>query len=349
MEAANKPMRNTFNEQNTKSISLPLIWILGSSLLFSLVLYIFLYSHGVRAWVVLGTSLFAQHHFFLAYLFGLDSAARYMWGSRTLAIGVVIILISTTAFFYQTLLTIVSSFFGILAVLFYFYLHYYENILYFWEKTAKVSRRSNRSPVERLLFYGTLASATVFIFLPHAKNFGVKFENAAIHFTGIQPELYGASIALTVVLFILLWIKSAQKKIMTISCAGIIVLTWGLAWFGSFFLDFLGLVYLHVLWHFSMWNAFYVWKLWDRSQSFSLFPKKIHFRGLGFLHYARSGPAPFILFSILAAIPFVIYFALDYDRLRQTLLYHVFYGQFAMFIWAVPHITFSFLPFRSPA
>lgn len=199
----------------------------------------------------------------------------------------------------------------------------------------------------RRLFYFILAGATFITFLPIIQAQGSRFGAVRIRYSGFEEIVYIISFFILLILTSLFLYQSKHRfsalKILALALVGVGVLTFT----ASRFLTLIGILYFTPIWHFFLWHIFYVWKLWQRSRSISPLPS---FSVISpeqplnkFLAYATSGPLPFLLISVLFAIPVVGYAALDYDGSIPSLFSHPFYGQFAMFIWAIPHITLSFV------
>ncbi|MBI2054949.1 MAG: hypothetical protein HYT39_02520 [Candidatus Sungbacteria bacterium] len=319
----------------------PFFLIISISLLLTAAFYGLVFAWKGILGVILGTTLFAQTHFILGYAFAFNRLKERTRSSYT-ALGIYALFLGGTALLYPALQGLTMTFWGVMAILGYFFLHYYENILYFWDVNFGPPVYSRRP-----LYF--LMSATAFLaLLPFARLFGPQFAGAAISYQGVNNFAFLLSASAIIFFAALLFRNSSYQKsggmVMTAAAlVGAIVITILIA---SYFLNFLGIAYLIVIWHFFMWHIFYFWKLWRRAPGLSLWPSFIR-EGRGplnlFLAYATSGVVPFTAATALVAAPILTYFMLSYDGARSTFLFNPFYGQFAMFVWAVPHITLSFV------
>jgi len=330
----------------------PFFWIILSAMICATLFYLGATALGGRRGVILGTTLFAQVHFLMAYTFAFPGATAMLGGKRTAALGLYVILLGLPALFYSEMLAFVSTFMGIIVVVAYFLLHYYENILFFWDRAAASFPPTRAlSGTSRTLLYVLLSAVSLFVLLPSAQAFGPKFASAAIRFFYLPGAAYGATVAVILGTAFAFYVRAERKKGALAAAAFSSLAVILLVVIASRFLDFLGILYFTVLLHFFMWHIFYLWKiargfvaphLTGSGDPVAAFPSK-------FLGFAVKTPATFLLATAFFALPIALYFAFDYDGLRSTFLYHPFYGQFALFIWAIPHITLSFLPIRRSA
>ena len=295
------------------------------------------YLGGTRG-VILGTSLFSIVHFSLAYLFAYRQFKRKMGDSHIYALGALTMLLGITGIFFSSILGIISLFGGIIVVFFYFLLHFYENIFFFLERNNLLLWTVNNQNIRTPLFF-FLSVFTLLVLLGSAKKYGVEgFRSAAITYSGIDLAWYFVLGIILIVTGTYLIFQSQYPlgtlKNITLS---VLIISICILVFNSLF-NFMEIVYFIILWHFFMWHVYYFWRLWNTKTSGS---------ATSLVAYARSGFLPFAGVTLLLAVPLLIYFALSYDGTRTMFLYHPLYGQFAMFIWSLPHFTFSFLPIRA--
>jgi len=331
-----------------KFFHLPFIWIMLASLAGAAIFYKSAFTMGKIRGVTLATTLFAQIHFLMAYTFGFNGLKRWVGNSFWLTLGIYALLISVPIVFYPYLLFSMSTFWGLMAFIGYFFLHFFENILYFWEISAVPFHTGKTlQGRERQLFYFFLSAMMFIVILPYAHAYGPAFRGATIRFFDIGNGVYLLAASFVIFVFILLLYYSDQRKSILALCVGSTSFITSFIFLALRFLDFFSLLYFIILWHIFMWHIFYLWKVWKRTR-YHLVPYEPspHQSFDRFLAYATSGPGPFLIITLLFAVPVVGYFLLNYDGSQQKLLFHPFYGQFAMLIWALPHITFSFLPIK---
>ena len=321
---------------NTRFFS-PLFTLLATSLLISIVWY----GIGLRADAPLllfaSIALFGQLHFLMAYVFGFRSIARWLNGVAP-ALALYAILLLGTLHYYDSLFVFVFSFWGQMAIWIYFLLHHSENMLFFWEtlgaQSAPIFSRWSRR------IFCLLLSAIPFVML-----FSKARTDAGI--AKLDPAwMLSAHIflAISITGFLFLQSISARERIkLALVALTTAVCSLALLYSG---MTFLFITLFIILWHFVIWHIFYIQKTWQKSRTFSLFPSG----GLPapwyprFIAYATSGTAPFLAVSLLFLAPMLVYFFATFHGAPATFIANPFYGEYALFIWSIPHITFSFLP-----
>ena len=315
----------------------PLPTLIVSSLIISLLWYIVGFRAGTPLLLFASVALFGQLHFLMAYTFGFRSVARWLKGTAP-ALALYGLLIFGTIYFYDLLFVFVFSFWGQMALWIYFLLHHTENMLFFWEtlttKSAPIFSRWGRR-----IFY-TLLSAIPFVVL---------FSKARTDAGLPKPDsiwIFFAYVILGIGIagFLLIQSMSMQKR----GVLALVVLTTAAL---SFALQYSGLTFLFItlfiiLWHFVIWHIFYIQKTWRKNDSHPSFysgelPTAWYLR---FVRYPTSGTGPFLATTLLFLAPILTYFFITFDGAATTLITNPFYGEYALFIWSIPHITFSFLP-----
>src|SRR3989344_3359972 len=277
--------------------------------------------------LILATTLYAQSHFLMAYFFSFEGLKRKLSNS-TLAVffiyGAMFLLVFGP---FRYWLEFSTLFWGFMAIAGFFLLHFYENILFFLETSFPgASNFIVLTKWERRFFYFTLASFAFSLYLISAASYGPRFGFVAIRLQEIGSWPFILSAGLTGVLLALLFYFSRNRRaVMKLSFIAL-GMTAALFFIGTRYLSFFGLIYFVTVWHFSMWNVFYLWKLWVRTRSISFLPVSANTLPQnpfsGFVAYAASGPTPFLVSTLLLSFLVVVYFLSDYPGGRQALLFH---------------------------